>query len=297
MIMEWYRNIKRYVSGDDVLYAKQKLVELGYLYAATKKRFGDDSYRAVKAFQAANGLPIDGVIGQKTWAALFGDPKPVPPVEVPDWIAEPARTEIAQALSATSAKRKEICLMALKYCVDRNKNPSRLKGFYIRGANLADKDLSIHVMTESRLNSYFKRSSYAPYYDNGRKEMMLRQARESGYTIVGADCSGMIVGLWKAARVVGTGFDATADNLYGSYCVPRAASALQPGDLAWKSGHIGLVVCGPSASSCGGWIVESGGGAYGFQLSQRTKRRLLDFRDRSVHSPGGWKKYGDPKVY
>lgn len=295
--MEWYRNIKRYVSGDDVLYAKQKLVELGYLYAATKKRFGDDSFRATKAFQAANGLPVTGIIGRETWAALFGDPKPVPPVEVPDWIAEPARTEIAQALSATSVKRKEICLMALQYCVDRNKNPSRLKGFYIRGANLADKDLSIHYMTESRLNSYFKRSSYAPYYDNGRKEMMLRQAKESGYTIVGADCSGMIVGLWKLAHVVGAGFDATADNLYGSYCVPRKVADLQPGDLCHRSGHIGLVVCGPAYSTVGGWCIEDGGGAFGIQIGKRKDRRLLDFRDRSVHKMSGWQHYGDPKVY
>lgn len=286
--MEWYRNIKRYVSGDDVLYAKQKLVELGYLYAATKKRFGDDSYKATKAFQAANGLPVDGVIGRETWAALFSEPKPVPPI--PYDIAEPARSEIALALAQTTAKRREICELALSYCVDRNTDPSTLKGFYIRGANLYDKDISLHVMTKARLDSYFKKSSYAPYYDNGRKEMMLRMAAASDYTIPGADCSGMIAGLWRKAKVVSAGFDASADNLYGSYCVPRAASALQPGDLAWKSGHIGLVVA-PN------WIVEDGGGAYGIQLTQRTKRRLLDFRDRSVYSPGGWKKYGDPKVY
>lgn len=293
--MEWYRNIKRYVSGDDVLYAKQRLVELGYLYAATKKRFGDDSYKATKAFQAANGLPVDGVIGRETWAALFSEPKPVPPI--PYDIAEPARSEIALALAQTTAKRREICELALSYCVDRNTDPSILRGFYIRGANLYDSDLSAHVMTKARLDSYFKKSSYAPYYDGGRKEMMQRMAAASGYTIVGADCSGMIVGLWRKTKVVGTGFDANADNLYSSYCVPRAVAQLQPGDLAWKSGHIGLVVCGPSTSSCGGWIVEDGGGSYGTQLTQRTKRRLLDFRDRSIYSPGAWKKYGDPKVY
>ncbi len=82
--MEWYRNIKRYLSGEDVKYAKDRLVELGYLYASTKMRFGDDSYRATKAFQEANGLEADGIIGQLTWAALFGEPKPTPSVDVPD---------------------------------------------------------------------------------------------------------------------------------------------------------------------------------------------------------------------
>lgn len=286
--MEWYRNIKRYVSGDDVLCAKQRLVELGYLYAATKKRFGDDSYKATKAFQAANGLPVTGVIGRETWAALFSEPKPVPPI--PYDIAEPARSEIALALAQTTAKRREICELALSYCVDRNTDPSTLKGFYIRGANLFDTDLTLHVMTKARLDSYFKKSRYAPYYDNGRKEMMLRMAAASDYTIVGADCSGFIVGLWRKAGVVRNDFDANANNLYGSYCVERKAADILPGDLAWKSGHIGLCVSK-------NFIVESGGGAFGIQLTKRTKRRLLDFRDRSVHAPGGWKKYGDPKMY
>lgn len=289
--MEFTRILKRYMSGDDVRAVKDKLVELGYLYKSTHNRYGDDTYRAVKAFQSANNLePVDGIVGFITWQTLFGDPVPVPSVEVPDWIAEPARTEISQALAGVSQKRKEICLLALQYCVDRNANPKLLKGFYIRGANLFDKDLSLHVMTEARLNSYFKRTAYEPYYDGGRKEMMLRQAKASGYTIPGADCSGMIVGLWRKCKVVNTGFDATANNLYGNYCVPRKAADIQPGDLAHRSGHIGLCVSK-------NYIVESAGGAYGFQLGKRTDRRLLNFVDGKVHKLGSWQHYGDPKVY
>lgn len=288
--MDFTRNLKRYMIGEDVRAVKDRLVELGYLKKATHNMFGDDTYRAVKAFQTANGLEADGIVGPMTWAALFEEPRPEPVTPVPAWIAEPARTEIALALATVSAKRREICLNALQFCVDRNMQPSILKGFYIRGANLYDKDLSLHVMTKSRLDSYFRKSSYAPYYDNGRKEMMLRMAAASDYTIVGADCSGFIVGLWRKAGVVRNDFDANANNLYGSYCVDRKAADILPGDLAWKSGHIGLCVSK-------NFIVESGGGAYGIQLSKRTKRRLLDFRDRSVYSPGGWKKYGDPKMY
>ena len=287
--MEWTRNLKRYMSGDDVRAVKDKLVELGFLYKSTHNRFGDDTFRAVKAFQAQNGLVVDGVVGIMTWTTLFGaEPKPTPASDVPLWIAEPARTEIAQALAQVSAKRREICLMVLQYCVDRNTNPTILRGFYIRGANLVDKDLSVHVMTQSRLNSYFNKSSYAPYYDNGRESMMRSMAKASGYTIVGADCSGFIVGLWRKAGVVRNDFDATADHLYSSYCVPT--STPKAGDLVHKSGHIGLCVS-PSL------VVECGGGAYGIQLGQRKKRRLLDFRDRSVYSPGAWQHCGDPKVY
>ena len=80
--MEWYRNIKRYMSGEDVKCAKDRLVELGYLYASTKNRFWDDSYKATKAFQSANGLVPDGIIGRETWSALFGE-QPEPAVPVP----------------------------------------------------------------------------------------------------------------------------------------------------------------------------------------------------------------------
>ena len=113
--MPYTRDLKRYLSGDDVWEVKQRLVELGYLYACTKNRYGDDTYRAVRAFQGANNLQVDGIVGPLTYAALFAD-KPEPVVPIPDWIAESARTEIAQALSATSAKRREICLMALQPC-------------------------------------------------------------------------------------------------------------------------------------------------------------------------------------
>lgn len=287
---EFTRNLKRYLIGEDVRAVKDRLVELGYLKKATHNMYGDDTFRAVKAFQGVNNLEQDGVVGYCTWCALFDTPQPQPAIEVPDWIAEPARTEISRALATVSKKRRDIVLLALNFCVDRNKDPEFLKGFYIRGANLYDKDLSLHVMTKARLDSYFRRSAYEPYFDGGRKEMMIRQAMLNDYTIPGADCSGFIVGLWRKTGVVSTGFDATADHLYSSYCVPRATSQLLPGDLAHKSGHIGLVVA-PN------WIVESAGGAYGIQLTKRTDRRVLNFVNRKTTKLSKWQHFGDPKAY
>lgn len=277
------------MSGEDVKCAKDRLVELGYLYASTKNRFMDDSYKATKAFQSANGLVHDGIIGRETWSALFGE-QPEPAAPVPSWIAEPARSEIARALAGVSARRREICLLALKYCVDRNANPDLIKCFYIRGGNLFDKDLSLHVMTKARLDSYFRKAAYEPYYDSGRKEMMQRQAAISGYTIPGADCSGFIVGLWRKSGVVSSGFDSNANHLYSSYCVNRKAADILPGDLAHKDGHIGLCVSKD-------WIVESAGAAYGVQLTKRTDRRVMDFRTRKIVKMSKWKNFGDPKTY
>lgn len=287
--MEFTRNLKRYMIGEDVREVKERLVTLGYLKKCTHSMYGDDTYRAVKTFQAAAGLDIDGVVGRLTYSALFED-KPVPSVDVPDWIAEPARSEIAAALAGVSAKRREIVLLALQYTVDRNTNPAIAKGFYIRGGNLFNKDLTANTMTQARLESYFRRSEYAPYWDDGRKEMMERMAKQSGYTIVGADCSGFIVGLWRKCGVVSAGFDANANHLYSSYCVERNASEIKAGDLAHKAGHIGLC-CSKN------WIAEAVGGAYCIQLSKRTDRRVIDFRDRTVHKMSKWSEYGDPKVY
>jgi len=48
--MEFTRNLKKGMSGEDVLAVKERLVTLGYLYAATKLTFGSDTLKAVKAF-------------------------------------------------------------------------------------------------------------------------------------------------------------------------------------------------------------------------------------------------------
>lgn len=280
------RNLKRYMSGDDVWEVKNKLLELGYLSKATHKTYGNDTFRAVKTFQQANGLEVDGITGPLTYAALFGQ-KPVEPVEIPGHISPDAARVISTALAGVSKMRQAICLEALKWCVDPNGPHEDMRAFYIRGGNLYDQDLTAHLMTESRLNKYFKRNDYAPYYDKGREEVMRAMAARQKYSIAGTDCSGLIVGLWRRVKVVGAGFDATADRLYGSYCVTTKSP--QPGDLAWKSGHIGLYV--------GGYVVEAAGGAFGVQLTKDNKRTLWDYVNNRKTTQKGWSAYGDPKYY
>lgn len=69
------RNLKRtspLMQGKDVQAMKQALLKLGYLKAAQKNTFGDDTEKAVKAFQKAQGLVADGIAGKKTITALGG---------------------------------------------------------------------------------------------------------------------------------------------------------------------------------------------------------------------------------
>ena len=142
-------------------------------------------------------------------------------------------------------------------------------------------------MTKDKLASYFRKTNYEPYYSDGRKEMMLAAAEHRGYMQTGADCSGGIVGLWLHEGVVKVGFDASANVLYGSYCVQTKSP--KPADLAWKSGHIGLYVGG-------GYVAEWVGGAYGCQLT-KANRKVFNFVDGKLHTMGKWSAYGDPKIY
>lgn len=69
------RNLKRtdpLMSGDDVYNMKQALLKRGYLKAATKRTFGDDTDKAVRAFQKDRGLTVDGIAGKNTITALGG---------------------------------------------------------------------------------------------------------------------------------------------------------------------------------------------------------------------------------
>lgn len=80
--MNYTRLLKKGMTGEDVRAVKDKLVELGYLKSATHNTFGSDTKKAVKAFQRANGLTVDGIVGTATWAALFGSSVPSEPSDM-----------------------------------------------------------------------------------------------------------------------------------------------------------------------------------------------------------------------
>ena len=83
------RTLRQGDSGDDVAYMQRRLIELGYLTGTADGKFGASTLAAVKAFQKANGLTVDGVAGTKTFGVLLSDAaikaeqptEPVPPVE------------------------------------------------------------------------------------------------------------------------------------------------------------------------------------------------------------------------
>lgn len=57
-------------SGPDVSKVQSRLSDWGYYTGPIDGVLGNDTANAVKDFQAKNGLPVDGVVGDSTWAAL-----------------------------------------------------------------------------------------------------------------------------------------------------------------------------------------------------------------------------------
>ena len=66
------RTLKRGMAGADVKALQEELMKRGYSVGASGADgdFGRDTERAVRLFQADNGLVVDGIVGEKTWAAL-----------------------------------------------------------------------------------------------------------------------------------------------------------------------------------------------------------------------------------
>lgn len=79
--MTFTRTLKKGCKGDDVKALQTELTKLGYLNDVIDGDFGKNTLAAVKAFQKAKGLEVDGLVGPKTAKALFpdetADPTPV----------------------------------------------------------------------------------------------------------------------------------------------------------------------------------------------------------------------------
>ena len=297
--MEFTRILCYGASGGDVLYIKRRLFERGWYEAGVlsivKSRFGGDTLRAVRRFQAANGLPPSRANDEATWRAIEERAGRAPaltagadePLDagaaidaLPDTLSATARGRIAPALAAASPQRRAIVLDALAFAFDAGMPRAYPLSLYIRGGNLYNKDLTKNVITLARIAAGAKKQP--EFYDGGRREMMERAVRANP-SITGADCSGGVVGLLRHAHVVPAGFDTTADGFYGGGGNTKRISreALLPADLLHRKGHIGLF-------AGGGYAVEWMGGAFGCQLSALSDRRGYNFVTGRSQKMSAW---------
>ena len=209
--MEFKRNLKKGMSGEDVLFCKQKLLELGcygdHITTVTKKTFGADTLEAVKRLQSQAALTVDGVIGKQTWAALI----------------DGTITETEPVKKGTvSAKARAICALAL----------TRIGDLYVWGGsgltNLSD--AKIQVMDEEYARAIKFRDSQ---YKAGFADLMAH------------DCSGFLswlmreTGIWDDRK--------NCDGLW-ALCDVVARNELIAGDFLFRNSatnvddetHVGL---------------------------------------------------------
>lgn len=86
--------LRKNARGESVYALQTRLVEIGFLEIADGA-FGPATEEAVKKFQADAGIPIDGVVGARTWEALRA--------YVPIAVAEPAVQPDAAEINLTGA--------------------------------------------------------------------------------------------------------------------------------------------------------------------------------------------------
>lgn len=72
------QTLKRGMKGSDVVVLQTKLTQAGYECGPLDGIFGVSTETAVKSFQKAQGLVVDGIVGSKTWAALDAASVPIP---------------------------------------------------------------------------------------------------------------------------------------------------------------------------------------------------------------------------
>lgn len=75
-------------TGDAVKTLQDKLNTLGYNSGSVDGIFGAKTYAAVTAFQKANSLGVDGIVGKLTWGKLYGV-SPAMPVETTTVVGRP----------------------------------------------------------------------------------------------------------------------------------------------------------------------------------------------------------------
>ena len=209
--MEFTRNLRKGTSGEDVLFCKQRLLELGFygdhITTVTRKTFGADTLEAVKRFQAQAGLTADGIIRKETWAALIdGTITETEPITKP----------------AVADKTKAICALAL----------TRIGDLYVWGASaLTDlSDTKIKAMDDEFARAIAFRDSQ---YRAGFADLMAH------------DCSGFLswlmreTGIWDDRK--------NCDGLW-ALCDVVARNELIAGDFLFRNSttnandetHVGL---------------------------------------------------------
>lgn|GEM_PF-2305708 len=108
------RTLRKGMTGDDVRELQTLLLKHGFDPQGTDGDFGTKTEAAVKAFQEALGLTVDGIVGPKTWAALDASTVAPAPPSAP---GSTGRDKLVAAVLANAA-----ALLGTSYSQDYRNN-------------------------------------------------------------------------------------------------------------------------------------------------------------------------------
>ena len=181
---------------------------------------------------------------------------------------------LAEVLETETPFRRALVTEALRYAYDPLTEPVREypRSLYLWGADLYTEEKKLFCPAPKDIDLAALR--WPAFFNEGRREMMLRALARADGPLPASDCSGAIVGLWRLFGVCAPEFDAPANRLI-TMGEPIPAESLRPGDLVGFPGHIGLY-------AGGGFVVEWVGGAYGCQLTRLGDRRCWSFTENRL---------------
>ena len=92
--VDGFRILRKGDTGSDVQQMQRMLQQAGYYTGQVDGRFGAGTRSAVKAFQRAKGLHVDGAVGSRTYAALQGTAPTETPQPTPTPVPTPAQLPV-----------------------------------------------------------------------------------------------------------------------------------------------------------------------------------------------------------
>ena len=194
--------------GDDVKELQTLLDKHGFPCGEIDGIFGPATDTAVKSFQKANGLAVDGIVGRKTWEALRTAPDPVEP--------------------ALPYEPSELALGLVRHCY------AHIGDIYVWGGN-GQTEISagwIRRMDTSETNAQ-------------RSIRFWEKQKTAGMTDLAAfDCSGLISRYLQDIGIVSS--KRNCNHLW-AMCTPVTRAELRPGSLLFRSRngdmyHVGVYV-------------------------------------------------------
>ena len=286
-----------YMRGPDVLLLQKQLnilidptTLLPFFQGELDGIYGPITNDAVLRFQKYAGIKVDGTVGPETRAAINKaiaeqSKGPLDPLDFP-YVSPTVISEVNIALVGETQLRIDLVAETLHWVWPC--------GQYIIGANLYKPDLTVQVPTVEYIN---ERAAKRPaFFTGGRKEFMIKHYLEcvkKGIPQGCADCSGLLVGIWRKFQVVSRTFDATANSIYRNYCKNISKNSLRPADCLFRKTSNGIPHMGMYLGSQ--WTIEAVGGAYGIQISKLNNHEVRNQMTSKIVDKPLFNLFGRPK--